>query len=138
MNPVRDAYSMQQWWSGRFIIAVIMMGLAFPVMPVTAQAFEVDRPVSCRATETAELNRWPLRTSDMAGCEKQNRGQSGTALTRSRSELQGLPLNRWPYEFRAQEIESANTLIVEDTQAHRTTSIRTEPDLNMWPLWPKS
>ncbi len=125
--------------SGRFIIAVLI-GLAFPVMSGTAGAFEVDRSPRCKATETTQLNRWPLRGSDMAGCDEKNRSPLGTALaaTNSRNEGQEPTLNRWPYVFRPQEFESDRTLVVKQTQDQTIAPHRTEPDLNMWPLWPRS
>lgn len=137
MNHVRDVYRRRQLWSGRFIIAVAIMGLGFPTVSGPAEAFEVSPPASC-AGETSELNRWPLRARDVAGCFEMGKGQLVLQTTGFRREAEEPVLNRWPHVFNATDTESAKTLIVEDTQDHAKKSVRAEPDLNLWPLWPKS
>ncbi len=137
MNHVRDAYRIRQLWSGSFIIAIAIMGMGFPVVSGTAEAFEVSPPASC-ARETTELNRWPLRTQDLAGCPKMGKGLLVLQTTGFRRAGEEPALNRWPYAFKPTEIESDKALVVEDTHDRSKISGRPEPDLNMWPLWPKS
>lgn len=136
MNHVRSTDRMRQVWPGRFIIAVAIVGLGFPAVSGTAEAFEVSLPENC-ARETTELNRWPLRTQDLAGCPERGNGQLVLQTTGFRREAEESALNRWPYTFKAEQIESAKALVY-DGREHPTISRRTEPDLNMWPLWPKS
>jgi hypothetical protein len=138
MKTIKEAEARTQIRSGHFIMISLLMALGGPLVSGTAAASEIDRPMGCKATETTELNRWPLRAQDGAGCPAKGQGQALHQTTRSAREVEAPALNRWPYVFSPKEIESDESLVVENAKDHPKTSGRTEPDLNMWPLWPKS
>jgi hypothetical protein len=138
MNKIGKTGRTQHIRSGSLAMTVGLMALGIPLISGTAAAFETNRPVSCRASETTELNRWPLRGQDMAGCAEMRQGQVLLQTTRSQRRDEEPALNRWPYAFNATEIESDKALVVQGTSGHPRILERTEPDLNMWPLWPRS
>ncbi|ALA59421.1 exported protein of unknown function [Nitrospira moscoviensis] len=138
MSKIGKTKRLQHIRPSHFFMIVGLMALGIPAISGTAASSEIDRQVACGAAETTELNRWPLRTQDMPGCAGLRQGQVLLQTTRSRREAEEPALNRWPYAFKATEIESDKALVVEDTRDRSKISERTEPDLNMWPLWPKS
>lgn len=120
-------------------IPTIMMSLGmtlWAVGPTLAQAEPVQtaHSTTCRSGGTDDLNRWPLRGQDVSGCVE-TRGEAPVLVRRP---VQESALNLWPYAPRPQKSEFVEAVPNEEEKDQPTIHVRTEPDLRMWPLWPKS
>jgi hypothetical protein len=124
--------------AGEWLLGLGMTALAILTVPVSAFASEESRPTRCSMQGTAELNRWPLRTQELAECDENERKVKAThspILTRRQAQPPALTL--WSYEFRPQESETAAASQPAAELAEPKAYVRTQPDLRMWPLWPR-
>ena len=139
MNNVRSDRNQWKIWLASFLIGLALTALATPPATTRAETSEASRPTTCRVDETVDLNRWPLRIQDLAGCDQRERNPRAATHSPilSRRQIQQPSLNMWPYAFRPQELEPAEAPQNPEDQDHPTTYVRTEPDLRMWPWWPR-
>lgn len=134
MNTMRQGPN--RWTSGLggLWIGLTMTMLAMLPRMAQAETFETTHLRVCRSEGSEDLNRWPLRSQDISSCvEKGTRSP-----TRVRRYVQESALNLWPYVFQPQKVEPLEALPNEENRDRPTTYVRTEPDIRMWPLWPRS